>query len=81
MRSTAETQQQEARGRQFDEDAAAQMERFVADFGRVYRERNAALQEVTRAHHEALLHLALAADFKDDDTGAHIVRILSLIHI
>ena len=42
---------------------------------RVYRERNAALQEVTRAHHEALLHLALAADFKDDDTGAHIVRI------
>lgn len=62
-------------GRQFDEGAAAQMEQFVADFGRMYRERNEALREVTRAHHEALLHLSLAADFKDDDTGVHIVRI------
>jgi len=29
---------------------------------------------VTRAHHEALLRLALAADFRDDDTGVHMVR-------
>lgn len=60
---------------QFDHAAAAQMEKFVADFGRMYRERNDALKEVTRAHHNALLHLSLAADFKDDDTGIHIVRI------
>lgn len=59
----------------FDEAAAAQMERFVDDFGRMYRERNEALREVTRAHHEALLHLSAAADLKDDDTGIHIVRI------
>lgn len=61
--------------RSFDEAAAAQMERFVADFGHMYRERNEALREVARAHHEALLRLSLAADCKDDDTGGHIVRI------
>lgn len=59
----------------FADAATAQMERLVADFGRMYRERNEALQEVTRAHHEALLRLSLAAEFKDDDTGVHIVRI------
>ncbi|MDE2369041.1 MAG: HD domain-containing protein [Burkholderiales bacterium] len=51
------------------------MERMVADFGRMYRERNDALQEVARAHHDALLRLARAAEYRDDDTGIHIVRI------
>lgn len=59
----------------FDADASAQMERLVADFGQMYRERNDALKEVADAHHDALFRLALAADFKDDDTGVHIVRI------
>jgi putative two-component system response regulator len=59
----------------FDADANAQMERMVTDFGQMYRERNEALKEVARAHHDALFRLALAADFKDDDTGVHIVRI------
>ena len=54
---------------------AAQMERVVLDLRRLYHERNEALQAVTRAHHEVLLRLALAADYKDDDTGVHIVRI------
>ncbi len=61
--------------RSFDDAAAAQMERIVQDLGRMYHERNEALREVTRAHHEALLRLALAADFRDDDTGVHMVRI------
>lgn len=59
----------------FPDSAMAQMERFVEDFGRMYRERNQLLQQVTRAHHETLLHLSVAADYKDDDTGVHIVRI------
>lgn len=59
----------------FDDAANAQMERMVADFGRMYRERNEALQEVARAHHEALLRLTRAAEYRDDDTGVHIVRI------
>ncbi|MDC6170455.1 HD-GYP domain-containing protein [Paucibacter sp. XJ19-41] len=61
--------------RVFDDAASAQMERIVMDLGRMYHERNEALREVSCAHHEALLRLALAADFKDDDTGVHIVRI------
>ncbi len=28
-----------------------------------------------RAHHETLFSLALAAEYKDDDTGVHIVRV------
>lgn len=59
----------------FPEDASAQMERLIADFGRMYRERNEALREVASAHHEALLRLSRAAEYRDDDTGVHIVRI------
>jgi putative two-component system response regulator len=57
-----------------DRAAVAQMERMLHDLGRLYRERNEALEEVARAHHEALFRLALAAECRDDDTGAHIVR-------
>lgn len=60
---------------QFDRTAADQMEKIISDLGRMYQERNEALQEVARAHHEALFLLAVAADYKDDDTGVHIVRI------
>lgn len=61
--------------RSFDEAASAQMERLVADFGRVYQRRTEALREVTRAHHEALLRLASAAEARDDATGLHMLRI------
>ena len=59
----------------FDDAATAQMERMVADFGRMYRERNDALQEVAQAHHDALMRLSRAAEYRDDDTGVHIIRI------
>jgi putative two-component system response regulator len=62
-------------GNSFSEAAMLQMERMVGDFGCMYRERNDALEEVARAHHDALFRLSLAADLKDDDTGAHIIRI------
>lgn len=61
--------------RSFDDAAAAQMERIIADLGVMYQERNRALREVANAHHEALLRLALAAELRDDDTGVHIIRI------
>ena len=57
-----------------DTAALAQMERLILDLGRMYRERNEALEEVAHAHHEALFRLAVAAEYRDDDTGAHIVR-------
>ncbi|MFY7864858.1 HD-GYP domain-containing protein [Roseateles sp.] len=59
----------------FDEAATAQMECIIADLGRLYQERNQALREVARAHHDALLRLSMAAEFRDDDTGVHIMRI------
>lgn len=59
----------------FDEAAAQQMLRFIEDFGHVYRERNKALDDLTRAHNEALLQLCMAAEARDDDTSVHIVRI------
>lgn len=64
-----------AEATQFDPAAADQMEKIIADLGRMYQERNEALQEVARAHHEALFLLAVAAEYKDNDTGVHIVRI------
>lgn len=60
---------------QFDRAAADQMTKIISDLSRMYHERNEALQEVARAHHEALLLLAMAAEYRDDDTGLHIVRI------
>jgi putative two-component system response regulator len=65
----------EAASRCFTDAATAQMEQMVADFGRMYRERNDALREVAEAHHDALLRLSRAAEYRDDDTGVHIVRI------
>lgn len=59
----------------FSDAAGQQMERLMEDFGRMYRERNEALEEVTRAHHDALFRLSMAAELKDDDTGVHIIRI------
>jgi putative two-component system response regulator len=58
----------------FDPNAFGQMMRLVTDLRRLYQERNEALQEVSRAHHEALFRLALAAETRDDETGVHIVR-------
>lgn len=60
---------------QFDPAAVTQMEKIISDLGRMYQERNEALLEVSRAHHEALFRLAIAAEYKDDDTGVHIVRL------
>lgn len=60
---------------QFSPAAADQMEKIVFDLGRMYQERNEALQETARAHHEALFLLSMAAEYKDGDTGIHIVRI------
>jgi putative two-component system response regulator len=66
---------QHKRNLSFDEQAVAQMERLLVDFGSMYQERNRALKEVIGAHHDALFRLAVAAEYKDNDTGLHIVRI------
>lgn len=51
------------------------MEHLASDPGRTYREGNPALTEVAGAHHAALVRLAPAAEFHDDNAGAHFERI------
>ena len=57
-----------------DRAYVAQMEALMSDMRRLYQERNDALREVTRAHHDTLMRLALAAEYRDGDTGIHILR-------
>jgi response regulator RpfG family c-di-GMP phosphodiesterase len=57
----------------FDADAAAQMERMVQTWAACTASATGAAGS-DGAHHEALFRLALAAEFRDNDTGAHIVR-------
>lgn len=57
------------------ETALAQMQRITADLHSVVRERDQALQQLALAHGEALLRLSTAAEYRDDDTGVHIVRL------
>ena len=54
----------------FESSASAQMERLLSDLGRMYRERNVALQALESAHHEALIRLAVAAELRDDTVHA-----------
>lgn len=59
----------------FETGATAQMERLLDDLGRMYHERNSALEALEAAHLDTLMRLAVAAELRDDDTGAHIVRL------
>lgn len=55
--------------------ALSQMLMLTRDLRQLYEEKQKALIAVTKAHHMALLKLALAAEYRDDDTGMHIIRI------
>ncbi|ENO82310.1 metal-dependent phosphohydrolase [Thauera sp. 27] len=55
-----------------------QILRIVQDFHLLRRQREDAYDELKRAYHITLTKLALAAEYKDGDTGTHIVRIGAL---
>ncbi len=55
-----------------------QLLRVVQDFHELRRQREQAYGELARAHRITLSKLALAAEYKDGDTGIHIVRIGAL---
>ncbi|WP_287365670.1 HD domain-containing phosphohydrolase [Thauera sp.] len=52
-----------------------QMLRILQDFHQVRKQREEAYVELKRAHQLTLAKLALAAEYKDGDTGTHITRI------
>lgn len=51
-----------------------QVRRYAEDLNVVRRQRDDARAAVRAARFDALLRLAAAAELKDDDTGAHLVR-------
>lgn len=54
--------------------AHSQQAAIIQDLNHLLGEREAALAAIDHAHRETLRRLALAAAFKDDDTGVHIAR-------
>lgn len=59
----------------FENAGDAQRERIITDLGQMHHECKQTLRDLTKAHHDVLLRLALAADLRDNDTGVHILRI------
>ncbi|MDA0191444.1 MAG: HD domain-containing protein [Proteobacteria bacterium] len=55
-----------------------QLGRLLHDFHQLRRQREQAYEALARAHRITLSKLALAAEYKDGDTGIHIVRIGAL---
>lgn len=55
--------------------ALNQMLKITEDLRYVYQEKKEALLATNAAHHEVLMRLAMAAEFRDEDTGVHIIRI------
>jgi putative two-component system response regulator len=53
----------------------AQLELYGRDLNKTVRTLGGTIERLEKAHHQSLLSLARAADFKDGDTGEHIVRI------
>ena len=62
---------------QFDLDQN-QVLRIVQDLHHIRRQREKAYDELANAHRITLAKLAVAAEYKDGDTGTHIVRIGAL---
>jgi putative two-component system response regulator len=62
-------------GFESNEAALNQMLILTRELRQLYEEKQQALIAVTKAHHLALMKLAVAAEYRDDDTGTHIVRI------
>jgi putative two-component system response regulator len=54
--------------------AYSQLERFNHDFMLLMKQKEKSYKALELSHLETIRYLAVAAEFKDDDTGEHIVR-------
>ena len=60
---------------ELEKDAAyRQLERFNQDFMLLMAEKEKSYRALEASHLDTIRRLATAAEFKDDDTGVHIVR-------
>ncbi len=55
--------------------ALKQMVKITEDLKRTYQARDNTLLAVNEAHHQVLMRLAIAAEYRDEDTGVHIIRL------
>lgn len=55
--------------------ALNQMLKITEDLRHVYHEKKDALLATNAAHHEVLMRLAMAAEFHDEETGFHMIRL------
>jgi putative two-component system response regulator len=59
-----------------DSDTALkQMIKITDDLKHEYENRESSILAINQAQHEVLMRLALAAEYRDEDTGMHIIRI------
>jgi putative two-component system response regulator len=60
--------------RPYEDSAHDQLSRMLEDFHALRKDREDAYRALVRAHHEMLMRLARASEYKDGDTGTHILR-------
>jgi putative two-component system response regulator len=58
-----------------NESLRTQLEHYGRDLSKTVRTLGGTIKRLEKVHHQALLSLARAAEFKDGDTGEHIVRL------
>lgn len=61
--------------------AYKQLERFNHDFMILFEQKEKSYKALESSHLDTIRRLALAAEFKDDDTGVHIVRMSRFSYI
>lgn len=54
--------------------AIKQLEKFSHDFNKLLQQREVAYEALAKSHLDTLRRLAVAAEYKDGDTGVHIIR-------
>jgi len=66
--------QAEKQKRKALETANAQLKKFAGDLNKTFSELKSTHQELQKAYLDTIHRLVLAAEYKDEDTGDHIVR-------
>jgi len=71
----AEVYKSEKQKRKELEAANQQLVKYADDLNKTFSELKSAHQELQEAYLDTIHRLVLAAEYKDEDTGAHIVRL------
>jgi putative two-component system response regulator len=67
----------EQKARKFGDGLKAQLGRYARDFKRVYNDLLKSYDDLKEAHMETIHRLAVAAEYRDEDTATHLKRMSS----